>query len=61
MPGMDKSRLRCEPPPENRKNDVSAWHAALDNAHSQLEHQYNRYVPSYLAAGLTLLELLLGA
>ena len=42
MPELDKLRYKCLPPPENRKNDVAAWHSALDNAHSQLEHQYNR-------------------
>lgn len=42
MADLDKMRFKCLPPPENRRNDVSAWHAALDNAHSQLEHQYNR-------------------
>ena len=39
---MDVTRYRLDPPPLERKNDVGAWRRALDNAHSQLEHQYNR-------------------
>ena len=42
MAELDKQRHKVLPPPENRRNDVSAWHVSLDNAHSQLEHQYNR-------------------
>ena len=45
MAEPDKLRYKCLPPPENRRNDASAWHASLDNAHSQLEHQYNRSGP----------------
>ncbi len=42
MEGMDVTRYQLDPPPPERKNDVNAWRRALDNAHSQLEHQYNR-------------------
>ena len=42
MDAMDVTRYQLDPPPLERKNDVSAWRRALDNAHSQLEHQYNR-------------------
>ncbi len=42
MEAMDVTRYRLDPPPPERKNDVGAWRRALDNAHSQLEHQYNR-------------------
>lgn len=42
MAELDKGRYKCAPPPDNRRNDVTAWHSSLDNAHSQLEHQYNR-------------------
>lgn len=41
---MDTTRYRLDPPPLNRRNDMSAWRAAVENAHSQLEHQYNRRV-----------------
>lgn len=42
MAQLDTTRYRLDEPPLNRRNDVAAWKAALDNAHSQLEHQYNR-------------------
>ena len=42
MEAMDVTRYRLDHPPPERKNDVGAWRRALDNAHSQLEHQYNR-------------------
>lgn len=42
---LDTVRYRLDEPPLNRRNDVAAWRAALDNAHSQLEHQYNRWQP----------------
>jgi pre-mRNA-splicing factor SPF27 len=42
MAGLDIVRYRLDEPPLNRRNDVAAWRAALDNAHAQLEHQYNR-------------------
>ena len=42
MAGMDTRRYNLDPPPAAKRNDVGAWRAALDNAHSQLEHQYNR-------------------
>ncbi len=41
-PEMDTTRYRLDPPPLNRRNDISAWRAAVENAHSQLEHQLNR-------------------
>lgn len=43
MAQLDTTRYRLDEPPLNRRNDVAAWKAALDNAHSQLEHQYNRW------------------
>uniref|UniRef100_A0A7S0MSM4 Pre-mRNA-splicing factor SPF27 n=1 Tax=Pyramimonas obovata TaxID=1411642 RepID=A0A7S0MSM4_9CHLO len=46
---MDQTRFRLDPPALNRRNDVNAWKQALNNAHSQLEHQ---------ALRLTNLELL---
>lgn len=42
MAGLDIARYRLDEPPLNRRNDVTAWRDALENAHSQLEHQYNR-------------------
>ncbi|KAK9806831.1 hypothetical protein WJX72_004086 [[Myrmecia] bisecta] len=42
MAALDTTRYRLDPPPLARRNDVAAWKQALDNAHSQLEHQYNR-------------------
>lgn len=42
MAGLDIARYRLDEPPLNRRNDVAAWKSAVDNAHSQLEHQYNR-------------------
>ena len=42
MEAMDVTRYQLDAPPPERKNDVNAWRRALDNAHSQLEHQYNR-------------------
>lgn len=42
MAGLDIARYRLDEPPLNRRNDLAAWCSALDNAHSQLEHQYNR-------------------
>jgi hypothetical protein len=50
LPQMDTARLQLPEPPVNKRNDVAAWRAALDNAHSQLEHQYNRYVHIQLRA-----------
>ena len=43
MAGLDIARYRLDEPPLNRRNDVTAWRDALENAHSQLEHQYNRW------------------
>lgn len=39
---FDTSRFHLAQPPANKQNDFSAWRKATDNAHSQLEHQYNR-------------------
>lgn len=39
---MDTARYNLEPPPPAKRGDVASWRAALDNAHAQLEHQYNR-------------------
>jgi pre-mRNA-splicing factor SPF27 len=39
---MDTARYNLDPPPPTKRNDAAAWTAALDNAHAQLEHQYNR-------------------
>ena len=44
MEPLDTSRFRLAQPPANKQNDFSAWRKATDNAHSQLEHQYNRYI-----------------
>ncbi|KAL6756456.1 Pre-mRNA-splicing factor SPF27 [Haematococcus lacustris] len=42
MAAIDTSRFRLDPPAASKRNDLAAWKAALDNAHSQLEHQYTR-------------------
>ena len=42
MEPLDLQRCLLEPPPLEKRNDFAAWKKALDNAHSQLEHQYNR-------------------
>lgn len=44
MEALDMTRILLEPPPLEKRNDYGAWKRALDNAHSQLEHQYNRLV-----------------
>ena len=38
-------RYRLDKPSLAKRNDVSAWKKALDNAHSQLGHQHNRCAP----------------
>lgn len=43
MAEMDTSRYDLDPPGPSHKDDPEAWGAAVDNAHSQLEHQYTRY------------------
>lgn len=43
MEPLDTSRFHLAPPATNKQNDFAAWRQATDNAHSQLEHQYNRY------------------
>lgn len=42
MASMDTKRYNLDAPPAAKRNDYAAWRSALDNAHSQLEHQYNR-------------------
>ncbi|WIA40064.1 hypothetical protein OEZ86_013482 [Tetradesmus obliquus] len=42
MPPLDVTRYRLDPPPQNKANDYSAWLAASNNAHAQLEHQLGR-------------------
>ncbi|PRW44377.1 pre-mRNA-splicing factor SPF27-like protein isoform B [Chlorella sorokiniana] len=42
MQAMDTARYNLDPPPPTKRNDHNAWRTALDNAHAQLEHQYNR-------------------
>lgn len=42
MEPLDTNRFRLAPPPANKQSDFNAWRKATDNAHSQLEHQYNR-------------------
>jgi pre-mRNA-splicing factor SPF27 len=40
MRPLDSERYRLDPPAQ--RNDLAAWRKALDNAHSQLEHQHLR-------------------
>ncbi|EFJ49955.1 hypothetical protein VOLCADRAFT_104101 [Volvox carteri f. nagariensis] len=42
MQPLDTVRYRLDPPPQNKRGDVNAWRQALENAHSQLEHQHLR-------------------
>lgn len=42
MQALDNTRYRLDPPPQTKRGDLGAWKAALDNANSQLEHQYLR-------------------
>ena len=42
MPPLDNTRFRLEPPSLLKRNDYGEWKKAVDNAHSQLEHQYTR-------------------
>lgn len=44
MEALDVTRYRLDKPPLARRNDFAAWKKALENAHSQLGHQYNRVV-----------------
>ena len=46
MAGLDIARYRLDEPSLSKRNDMAAWRSALDNAHSQLEHQYNRSSPT---------------
>lgn len=50
MVGMDTKRYNLDPPSAAKRNDYTAWRMALDNAHSQLEHQYNRLEHTQLFA-----------
>ncbi len=50
MAGLDIARYRLDEPPLNKRNDLAAWQSALDNAHSQLEHQHNRWEHAPLSA-----------
>ncbi len=42
LAALDLARYGLERPPPERAEDPAAWHAALDNAHAQLEHQRTR-------------------
>eukprot|EP01023_Acetabularia_acetabulum_P050091 TRINITY_DN5386_c0_g1_i8.p2 TRINITY_DN5386_c0_g1~~TRINITY_DN5386_c0_g1_i8.p2 ORF type:complete len:345 (-),score=70.05 TRINITY_DN5386_c0_g1_i8:445-1479(-) len=42
MPKLDMSRYNMEPPPTTRQWEAQSWQHAVDNARSQLEHQFNR-------------------
>jgi len=42
MAQLDTVRYQLNPPPQSKRNDVGEWRRALDNAHSQLEHQQLR-------------------
>ena len=42
MQPLDTTRYRLDAPQGPKRHDFSAWKAAVDNAHSQLEHQYTR-------------------
>ncbi len=42
MPPLDTTRYMLNPPGQARRNDVGEWKRSLDNASSQLEHQYLR-------------------
>lgn len=44
MASIDVSRLSLPKPPANKQNDYNAWKHAVDNAHSQIEHQQLRWV-----------------
>ncbi|GMH35039.1 hypothetical protein BSKO_02907 [Bryopsis sp. KO-2023] len=42
MPPLDTHRYTLSTPAKSKMNDLVAWGKALDNAHSQLEHQHLR-------------------
>ena len=44
MPPLDATRYRLDAPPASRRHDLAAWKTSVDNAHSQLEHQYLRII-----------------
>lgn len=44
MAEMDTVRYNLDPPSPSSRESVDAWQQALDNSHSQLEHQYTRWV-----------------
>ena len=44
MPPLDATRYCLDAPPASRRHDLAAWKTSVDNAHSQLEHQYLRII-----------------
>ncbi|KAL6779927.1 hypothetical protein ACKKBG_A14340 [Auxenochlorella protothecoides x Auxenochlorella symbiontica] len=44
MAEMDTVRYNLDPPSPSSRESVDAWQQALDNSHSQLEHQYTRLI-----------------
>jgi len=44
MMDLDTTRYQLDPPLTNKINDIQAWKQALQNAESQLEHQYLRLI-----------------
>jgi pre-mRNA-splicing factor SPF27 len=42
MAPLDTSRYRLDTPEGTKRHDFGAWKASVDNAYSQLEHQYLR-------------------
>lgn len=43
MAKLDQERYNMRDPPQLKKNDIATWQNCIQNAHSQLEHQLNRY------------------
>jgi hypothetical protein len=46
MAALDTNRFSLPKPPANKQNDYNAWKHAVDNAHSQIEHQHLRCAPA---------------
>lgn len=44
LPAIDITRYQLNPPPQTKRNDVTAWKGSVDNANAQLEHQLLRIV-----------------